>query len=207
MVCRRWKAVLKLTSSVLAFRCSVGPKSSSRAFCTHHPSLEVLCRHIIAEHTSVTALVQVCTSSLLPGDVGNLSYKHFWAGNSKGSTDIHTEHCSAGLAPLASWHLMSRISGTTLGLCQLHADEKPFMPCLLLAMFMREGTRRTFRASATLRTASVAAPPLAAKPDTCCFRPGTRSPTVPSGAFAAGARLSPASHDAYEPVLATTLVS
>lgn len=68
----------------------------------------------------------------------------------------------------------------------------------------REGTQRTFRASATLRTASVAAPPLAAKPDTRCFRPGMRPPTVPSGALAAGARLSPASHDAYEPVQAAS---
>ncbi len=67
-------------------------------------------------------------------------------------------------------------------------------------MQQKEATQLTLRASATLRTASVAAPPLAAKPDTRCFRPGIRPPTVPRGAFAAGARLSPASQDAYEPV-------
>ncbi len=65
----------------------------------------------------------------------------------------------------------------------------------------------TFRASATLRTASVAAPPLAAKPETRCLRGGIVPPTVPSGALAAGAKLSPASHDAYDPVFAVTLVS
>ena len=43
MVCRRWNAVLKLTSSVLAFRCRVGPKSSSREVCNfHHVSPQVV---------------------------------------------------------------------------------------------------------------------------------------------------------------------
>ena len=63
-------------------------------------------------------------------------------------------------------------------------------------------TARTFSAAATLRTAIVAAAPLAAKPETLFLSfVGFLdvSPLVPAAPSVAGARLSPATHDAYDP--------
>ncbi len=60
----------------------------------------------------------------------------------------------------------------------------------------------TLREAATLRTASVAAPPLAAKPETLFRSLGAllaASAPAPATPSVAGARLSPATQDAYEP--------
>ena len=48
MVWRRWNAVLKLTSSVLAFRCSVGPNNSSSAVYSHETHVMVLLKQYSA---------------------------------------------------------------------------------------------------------------------------------------------------------------
>lgn len=77
---------------------------------------------------------------------------------------------------------------------------------------IRAHPRPTLREAATLRTASVAAPPLAAKPETLFRSLGAllaASAPAPATPSVAGARLSPATQDAYDPasVLQHSLVS
>ena len=67
------------------------------------------------------------------------------------------------------------------------------------SMMQRRLSLCTFRAAATLRTAIVAAPPFAAKAETFLFRSAGLRPggtLTAAAASAAGARLSPAIHDA-----------
>lgn len=80
---------------------------------------------------------------------------------------------------------------------------KPFQDRLA-----RERRGPTFSAAATLRTDSVAAPPFAANPVTPRLARELTEPgraLVPAVPSPAGARLSPATQDAYEPDQATKL--
>ena len=94
--------------------------------------------------------------------------------------------------------------------CQVASDQgraQDMQPGLALVGCGEQWPPRTFSAAATFRTDSVAAPPLAAKPDTpapllappllAALPPG--SPLVPAVGSLAGARLSPATQLAYEP--------